>query len=347
MTALRVPFSSSFAMGSKSLIFNTRARRSIADGARSMASMVDLEKSRRGGDPVWKFGYGSNMSQDYLRDKKGLSPLDYKRTVLSGFRLSFPKGWGIDFVEPAFATLKRDPSSTVHGISTLLSQADAIKLDEQESAYAIEVHPATVYGKDGETVASEVYVSKTPLPLDHEEGACSDRYRAVLVKGAKECDLDPSWISHLSNLPVYEPTADTIAKRSLLPPPSSLPQMTIEELSKHNGDDETKPVYVSAMGYVFDVDPIFKVMRGRDVTFRNISHYRGKNLELVDDGGKSPFPKLSALESGELEYALRYRDRFHHKSKSGKPVAVLEEFWQEQERDLPVELGGENSLSLL
>ena len=49
-----------------------------------------------------------------LRRKKGLEPLDFKRTILKGFRLSFPAG-RIDFVEPDFATLKRDPEGSVHG----------------------------------------------------------------------------------------------------------------------------------------------------------------------------------------------------------------------------------------
>ena len=58
---------------------------------------------------IWKFGYGSNMSQDFLRIKKRLNPIESRRTVLHGFTLSFPEGRGIDFVEPAFATLKRYP----------------------------------------------------------------------------------------------------------------------------------------------------------------------------------------------------------------------------------------------
>ena len=53
------------------------------------------------------------MSQENLRKKKGLTPLGSRQTIISGFRLSFPKGAGIDFVEPAFATLKRDPEGKV------------------------------------------------------------------------------------------------------------------------------------------------------------------------------------------------------------------------------------------
>ena len=49
----------------------------------------------------WKFGYGSNISPDFLRGKKLLTVLDCKRCVLAGFALSFPLGRGIDLVEVA------------------------------------------------------------------------------------------------------------------------------------------------------------------------------------------------------------------------------------------------------
>ena len=88
-----------------------------------MASVSN--KRSRSGDSVWKFGYGSNMSVEFMRSKKGLNPLDSHRTILKGFTLSFPEGRGIDFVEPCFATLKRDPEGIVHGVSTLLSLDDA------------------------------------------------------------------------------------------------------------------------------------------------------------------------------------------------------------------------------
>ena len=89
-----------------------------------------------------------------------------------------------------------------------------------------------------------------------------------------------------------------------------------------------------------------RLWRGRDVTFRNIVHYRGMSTDKHDDGGKSPFPQLSKLEAGELEYALRYRDRFLHKAKYQRPIAVLKEFCEEQEKDFEG-VFSQNSLSQL
>ena len=90
----------------------------------------------------------------------------------------------------------------------------------------------------------------------------------------------------------------------------------------------------------------FKVMRGRDVTNRNIFHLRGMNLELTDDGGKPPFPNLASLPPNELEYALRWRDRFQHKAERQTPIAVLREFWEAQPRELEG-VYVDNTLSLL
>ena len=87
-----------------------------------------------------------------------------------------------------------------------------------------------------------------------------------------------------------------------------------------------------------------RAYRGRDVTGRNVLHHRGVNLEANDDGGTSPFPRLSRLRPAELEYALQNRDRLLHKA--GAPVAVLREFWEEQEPELAGVYRG-NALSRL
>eukprot|EP00310_Coccolithus_braarudii_P025697 CAMPEP_0183356806 /NCGR_PEP_ID=MMETSP0164_2-20130417/45204_1 /TAXON_ID=221442 /ORGANISM="Coccolithus pelagicus ssp braarudi, Strain PLY182g" /LENGTH=336 /DNA_ID=CAMNT_0025530305 /DNA_START=8 /DNA_END=1016 /DNA_ORIENTATION=- len=268
------------------------------------------------------------MSQDFLRTKKNLDPLDSRRAVLHGFRLSFPAGRGIDFVEPSFATLKRDPTSSVHGVSTLLSRVDADNLDRQEGGYEIEVAATRVY-ETGEELRAEVYVPRNELPLNHPEGPCSERYRAVLVKGAVENGLDEAWIELLRTLPVYTPSAETLALRAAVPPLSVLPQMSIAELREHDGTSEAREVYTSACGYAFAHKPFFRSHWGRDVTFRNVLHFRGINLDANDDGGISPFPRLSQLMPSEREYALQNLDRLLHKA--GAPIAVLRDFWEEQE----------------
>lgn len=302
------------------------------------------------GDLVWKFGYGSNMSLTNLRDKKNLKPKEGKRTVLPGFQLNFLEGSGIDFVEPSFASIGRNPKGKVqvHGVSALLSRADAESLDRQEGVdattgsgqyYTLELCEVTTY--EGDTIKVEVYGSSS---APREQAPCSDRYRDLLVRGAVENDLDPMWITKLKTLPIYKPSADTLRARASLPPPSALPTMTIAELALHNGKSADHPDMTSSCGYIFKIRAMFSSFRGRDVTFRNAIHRRGLSTDTHDDGGKSPFPRLSQMVPEEREYALRYRDYFF--AKAGAPVAVLKEFWEEQEKEVAGLFSG-NTLSKL
>ena len=298
---------------------------------------------------IWKFGYGSNMSQAFLRDKKNVNPIRAIRAVLHGYSLVFPHGRGIDMVEPSFATLLPDPGGFVHGVATLFKLEDAANLDKQEGSgryYASVTSLAKVYSCEeaaaaGITLVSsgmqdqesdmmyvEVYVSKRPAKLGSPQGPCSDRYRNIIVAGAKEAGLHSSWIKKLEQLPVYTPSAETLARRKTVPHPSDLPRWSIEDLRRHDGNTEGLEVHFSSCGFIFKHQPIFSVFKGRDVTFRNSLQRRGINLDANDDGGLSPFPQLVELEPHVLEYCLRFRDRFL--AKSGNPVAVLSEFWDEQ-----------------
>ena len=282
--------------------------------------------------------------------------------MLQGYSLVFPEGRGIDFVEPAFATLIPNPSGSVHGVSTLFSVADAAELDKQEgggSYYTSVTSLARVYDDDdrdgtaGEMMAVEIYTSKKPQPLGSPQGPTSERYRDILVMGARESNLDPAWIDMLVNLPTYTPSGETLAKRRAVPHPHDLPAWSIAELKRHDGGQndagaaaaaaaptasahagaekgsgDELSIHFSSCGFIFKHKPIFPVYRGRDVTFRNCLQRRGINLDVNDDGGVSPFPQLVDLEPHVLEYCLQYRDRFI--AKAGNPVAVLEEFWAEQ-----------------
>jgi len=293
---------------------------------------------------VWKFGYVSNMDPEFMRVKKNLTPLDSRACVLTGFALSFPKGHGIDYVEPSFATLKRIPEGQVHGVCMRLSRADADALDTQESGYDVEVHPVKLY--DGSELQVEVYTSRKALAPDFPEGCCSERYRDILVTGARVMRLAPEWIQKLESLPVYTPSPETLARRATLPPPSALPALGVAELRQRDGSDSAYPMCCCVLGYVFEVQPMMRVHAGRDITFRNVLHARGLNMDSNDDGGVSPFPRLSQLEPTALEYARRYCDRFHAKCAAGAPVAVLREFWAEQEVELEGVFHG-NTLSQL
>ena len=288
---------------------------------------------------VWKFGYGSNISPEFVRNKKNLNVLDYRRCILKGFALSFPAGRGIDYIEPCFATLRKEKDAEVHGTCLLLPSEDGLKLDRQEGAYNVESHECIIYQDDDPVdekfvLSAEVYCPRNPEPEGNPQGACSKRYRNILADGAKLMKLAPEWIEKLENLPYYSPSEETLKKRSELPiftKKPDLPEFSIAELKKYDGSDEKLPVYTAVCGYVFEDKPFFKIYWGRDVTLRQCLQRRGISLDLNDTGGIPPFPNLKELGEKEpevLEYCLQQRDRMF--IKAGSAVGVLKEFWEDQ-----------------
>ena len=302
---------------------------------------------------VWKFGYGSNMGETFLREKKGLNPLKSVRCVLKGWTLSFPEGKGIDMVEPSFASLKQDapdqldaPPGEVHGVSVLFCPEDAKKLDDQEPPNRMHLD-VQVYAEDAESggvkiMSTEVYMPRNPLPVDQVEGCCSDRYRDILVNGAIEANLSPAWIEKLRALATYTPDREVLAAREkfvdidAFQQAHNLPLWSLEKLKRYDGSDESSDGYkhhISSCGFIFKHKEFFSTFHGRDVCYRNVLHRRGVSLDKNDD--PTILPKIDTLQPEELEYALRYRDRFL--AKAGMPVALLRDFWEKQEGDfLPV-----------
>jgi hypothetical protein len=303
----------------------TLASLKTSDAVTDLVSHLARRLSDPPVNPIYKFGYGSNISPVFMREKKDLDPIHSLSGVVRGFSISFPEGKGIDLVEPCFATLRRDPEGSVHGVATLLGETDRANLDKQESGYKVEVCKLEVYGGEG-TVDVEVYVPKTDRPPGeppHPQGCCSKRYRDILVDGAEEMKLAPEWVAKLKALPVYTPSPELMLARTKLPPVDSLPLMSIAELAALD-------THSSSCGLVFEVAPPFRFMRARDVTIRNALHASGINIDGNDNKGTSPFPVLADMEPKVLEYCLNYRDRYN--DRGGAPVAALKEFWQEQRK---------------
>jgi hypothetical protein len=72
-------------------------------------------------------------------------------------------------VEPAFATLKRNPEGIIHGVATLFTIEDAVKLNVQEAvgrAYNLEKQIVTVYDGSELELEVEVYVPTKSVALD-------------------------------------------------------------------------------------------------------------------------------------------------------------------------------------
>ena len=73
---------------------------------------------------------------------------------------------------------------------------DAAKLDAQEKAYNIESHTCKIYDDDENvdgtyTLVAQVYAPKKMEPEGNPQSNPSERYRNVLLDGAKTMKLAP------------------------------------------------------------------------------------------------------------------------------------------------------------
>ena len=111
---------------------------------------------------------------------------------------------------------------------------------------------------DGATLETHIY-SKLVAPGpggEIIERPCSIRYRNILVSGASAAGLTPAYIDKLAALPVYSPTAETLAARESLPVPESLPAVTVAELALSKETPTLEPGDLwrtSVLGYVFEL----------------------------------------------------------------------------------------------
>lgn len=290
---------------------------------------------------VWKFGYGSNMSPTFLKDKKGIKVLEFYPCVLQDWRLAFPKR-GIPFVEPSFASILPSEGDVVHGVVTRICAEDSAKLDKAEGGDSFyqrrELRVCTYSGRE---LLGEAYTMRDDqLEQELLEEPCSLRYKNVLIQGAQECNLNELWINSLKSLPHFEGDPSAIARRQELPENlRELPFLNIAELatlvgsSQNGGKDgeeaEESQAHVSSHGIIIRLQSktFFTVHHGRDITFRNLLHFRGKSMDVHDNGGQKPFPVMSSLELGERKYALMWLDYYLSK---GTAVGLLLEFWDEQ-----------------
>jgi len=212
---------------------------------------------------VWKFGYGSNMSVTYLKNKKQIPVLEYYPAVLRGWALCF--NFGISrWYEPGFANIIESSEDEVHGLLVKITKEAGILLDKQEFSYEIKEFEVEIYNSRQKILAQVFVGKKTTANAFHVYP--SKRYMNLLINGAKETGLDPNYIELLEKQPFYTPTRQILEKRKNVPHPSLLPKMSIEELKKFCGEPEGIPCYTSVCGYIFEFKTFMKFQRGRDTT---------------------------------------------------------------------------------
>ncbi len=146
------------------------------------------------------FGYGSNMSTQYLIKRRKIIPHESKVGVLKDYELIMNMG-GPNFLEPSFANIRPSNGSTVEGVIHKINDKDLQKIVNTEGEdYQLE--KLSVY-KDGKRETAYTLIYKTEETKDIPP---SKRYLKILINAAKENNLSRGYIENLEKRPhVYYP----------------------------------------------------------------------------------------------------------------------------------------------
>ena len=80
---------------------------------------------------LFYFGYGSNMSTQYLIKRRKIIPLESQAALLKDYELIMNMG-GPNFLEPSFANIRSSKGSTVEGVIHKINELDLQKIINTE-----------------------------------------------------------------------------------------------------------------------------------------------------------------------------------------------------------------------
>eukprot|EP00978_Attheya_sp_CCMP212_P048168 scaffold480554_cov43-Attheya_sp.AAC.1 len=162
------------------------------------------------------------MALDTMTELRGLSPLQSCAAVLPDHKLRFQIP-GMPLVEPSWANVEpiaydddeNGSSTTVHGVLYKLTEQDFASVCATEGVpFAYRLHRCQVvpYKGDGEQVGATTLAKTDPfrvsaftlVPIPRYRSAPdippSQSYLNVLLRGAREFQLDREYVTYLENI---------------------------------------------------------------------------------------------------------------------------------------------------
>mmetsp|Transcript_6812 Transcript_6812/g.9944 ORF Transcript_6812/g.9944 Transcript_6812/m.9944 type:complete len:295 (-) Transcript_6812:60-944(-) len=190
---------------------------------------------------IWYFSYGCNMSIQMLKGKRQISFTESRKCIVPGYTLSYDYD-AFPFSEPCFATCVKqddyiathidDPSyplngfparPDIHGIAVLISKSDFLRVLATEGGNgwndgSCGGYRISTVGAKGYDSVSFTALTLTHLPEDNRRPGLwmncpSQRYKDLIVNGAKDSGLDTLYVQWLEKQPSYDPSRNRISKR--------------------------------------------------------------------------------------------------------------------------------------
>jgi len=166
---------------------------------------------------VWYFAYGSNLSAEVFRGRRGIEPRHAVPGRLEGWRLVFDKPPLFDIGE-SYANLAEDAAHAALGVLYQISREDLEHVELTEGVpignyRSIEVAVAPLRGRDelGALVPSRTLVSDK-----RDASLCpSHRYMELVIAGAVAHGLPPEHVEFLRRVPSRPstPAAEELRQR--------------------------------------------------------------------------------------------------------------------------------------
>lgn len=148
-------------------------------------------------EPVWYFAFGANMHDSAFRERRKMSPSEWRPGKVRGFKLRFnlegrPRG------KAAPANVSPDPEAEVWGVLYRITRRQLIHLDWTEGVPGKRYRHlwVTAEDTDGNTLQAVTYIADGK----ENDGNPSLRYLTLLREGAKAHGLPDHWIRHLENI---------------------------------------------------------------------------------------------------------------------------------------------------
>ena len=164
---------------------------------------------------VWYFAYGSNMQGATLRGRRGITWARALPARVAGWRFVCDKPPLIPGMGESFANLVPEEGAAVYGVVFELEAEDLAHVELTEGVLIGNYRRVDVLA---EPLAGAPAVTAATLVTDARASglAPSERYRAMLVEGAREHGLPAEWIAFLEALPARPETAEAGRLRPLL-----------------------------------------------------------------------------------------------------------------------------------
>lgn len=148
-------------------------------------------------EEVWYFAYGANMHDSAFRERRGMSPLEWRPGRVRGCRLRFnlegrPKG------RAAPANLCVDHEAEVWGVLYRITRRDLVHLDSTEGVPGRRYRQLWTTAEDieGRPLKIVTYIADG----NENDGNPSLRYLKLLRDGARAHDLPEHWVRYLESV---------------------------------------------------------------------------------------------------------------------------------------------------